>query len=108
MANSSQAPRSSSPLAATHPIIGGTAPGKAPTNVAQTVRFLSGVYANKYARQVPLPNAAGSQPAAKYKYSAPASDNATPKSSASPGRNAPLGNGRNAVRRMKRSESRSI
>src|SRR6266849_531279 len=91
MANSSHAPRSNLPLAATQPIIGGIAPGNAPTNVAHTVRFFSGVYANKYARQVALPNAAGNRPAAKYKYSAPASDSATPKISASRGRPLPSG-----------------
>src|SRR5713101_9154275 len=100
MANSSHAPRSNLPLAAAQPIIGGIAPGSAPTNVAHTVRFFSGVYASKYARQVALPSAAGNRPAAKYRYSAPASDNATPKISASRGRNVPLGSGRDAVRRM--------
>src|SRR5216684_4989049 len=93
MANSSQAPRSNLPLAATQPIIGGIAPGNAPTNVAHTVRFFSGVYASKYARQVALPSAAGSTPAAKYKYRAPASTNATPKISPPRGPNVPPGAG---------------
>jgi hypothetical protein len=43
MAKSSQAPRSSEPVAATQPIIGGMAPGNAPMKVAHTVRFFSGV-----------------------------------------------------------------
>ena len=47
MAKSSQAPVSSLPVAAVHPIIGGIAPGIAPMKVAQTVRFLSGVYASR-------------------------------------------------------------
>src|SRR5260370_23544295 len=108
IANSSHAPRSNLPLAATQPIIGGIAPGNAPTNVAHTVRFFSGVYASKYARQVALPRAAGSTPAAKSKYSAPAIDNAPPKITASRARNVQLGRGRDSVRRMYRSDSRPM
>src|ERR1051326_5472523 len=41
--NSSHAPPSRRPVAAAQPIIGGIAPGNAPTNVAHTVRFFKGV-----------------------------------------------------------------
>jgi hypothetical protein len=43
MPNSTHAPGDSAPLAATHPITGGSAPGTAPTTVANDERRLSGV-----------------------------------------------------------------
>src|SRR5712692_10462789 len=95
---SNHAPRSSEPVAATQPIIGGIAPGNAPTNVAHTVRLFRRADASKYARPVAVPSAAGSTPAAKYKYRAPASDNATPTRRAARGGNVPRGSGRDGVR----------
>src|SRR5260370_26594344 len=80
----------------------------APTNSPHAVRLFSGVYANKYARHMADPSKAGSPPAAKYKYSAPASGSATPKISASRGRKVPLGRGRDAVPRTYPSDSRSM
>ena len=46
IANSSHAPRPTSPLAAAYPITGGIAPGTAPTNSAAPVNRFIGVYRN--------------------------------------------------------------
>ena len=51
-------PRSSCPVAAVHPISGGTAPTTAPTQVLLMLRTLRGVYTPAYSTMLPAPSAA--------------------------------------------------
>src|SRR5258708_30613204 len=87
---SNHAPRSSLPVAATHPIIGGIAPGNAPTNVAHTVRFFSGVYASKKLKHLATPNPPPNPPPPENKNKPPATHQTTPHTTPHPRLRPPL------------------
>src|SRR5688572_32733980 len=85
MLNSAHAPGVTTPSTAAKPIIGGIAPGTAPTTVHKLVRVFSGVYANTYVTSVSAASAAASGFTRYARYSTPAEESTTANASASTG-----------------------
>src|ERR1700733_1398405 len=93
IANSTQPPSESEPLAAAQPMSGGSAPGIAPTAVDKVVRVLSGVYNPRYKTHVATATSAASQFTASSSHAVPIAIVPTPNTSTSRGCNRPEGSG---------------
>ena len=95
-------------VAAAQPIMGGTAPTTAPTQVLTSLRVLESVYGSAYSARFPMPRSIVSSFAPSPRMAALAPALATPQPRAYCGVTRPEGKGRRKVRFMRRSFSRSI
>src|SRR5208283_4341583 len=90
-----------------HPIKVGMAPGRAPNSVHSGVLRFSGVYTKRYDNNVEMARNADSRFTATARYSPPAMLSSVPNQNASRALSLPDGSGREAVRRIWPSQTRS-